>query len=276
MGIRCPASLVFAWFWGDVFHGFEEPTPMTDLSEDPTYVAGGLLLLAVAFLVALKTTQQGKYLVRAGVALGLALVVVVIEWLWVTDNERIEQVVYELRQAVLSSDTNRVLSHMAPNVQYLHGETALSEDMTRALIRENLSRARFESVWIGDLQISSGHQSRRGKAEFRVFTRGHLDSPGALEGGTAVTTWSLGFQETTPSVWKVNRISPVSIPRGILALPGGVRPTDGSHLGYDDGIGLPRPQSRAFDSRRSGLRPRGLAKLPDERPDVPNNGPNRD
>ena len=73
---------------------------MTYLSEDPTYLAGGLLLLAGAFLVALKVTQQGKYLIRAGIALGLGLVVVVVEWLWVTDNERIEQVVYDLRRAV--------------------------------------------------------------------------------------------------------------------------------------------------------------------------------
>jgi len=248
---------------------------VTDISEDPTYVAGGLFLLAIVFLVALKSTQQGKYLVRAGVAVGLALVVVMIEWFWVTDNERIEQVVYDLRRAVLSSDVDRVLSNMAPNVQYLQGDTALSEDTTRALIRENLSRARFESVWIGDLQISSGQQSRRGKAEFRVFTRGQLDSLRGLEAGTAVTTWSLGFQETTPGVWKVNRISPVSIPRGLLALPGGVKPTDGSHLGSDDGIGLPGPKSR-FNPRRAGLRSRGLADIPGGRSDVPNNGPNRD
>ena len=48
-----------------------------------------------------------------------------------TDNERIEQVVYDLRQAVLNSDAEGVLIHMAPNVQYLQGDTALSEDATR-------------------------------------------------------------------------------------------------------------------------------------------------
>ena len=67
--------------------------------------------------------------------------------------------------------------------------------------------------------------------------------------GTAVTTWSLGFQETEPGVWKVNRISPVSIPQGILALPGGLPPTDESHLGLNDGIGIPR--SRQGNRRRS-------------------------
>ena len=65
---------------------------MTSLSEDPTYWAGGLILLAGAFLVALNLTQEGKYLIRAGAAFGLALVVVVIEWFWVTDLDAVVSV----------------------------------------------------------------------------------------------------------------------------------------------------------------------------------------
>src|SRR5580658_4219235 len=114
---------------------------MTYLSEDPTLLAGGLFLLAGAFVLALKVTQQGKYAIRAGVALVLAVAVVSIEWVWVTDNERIEQVVYDLGRAVQSSDNDRVdrvLAHMMPSVQYLHGETVLSADMTRAMIQQSL------------------------------------------------------------------------------------------------------------------------------------------
>ncbi len=222
---------------------------MTYLSEDPTYLIVGLLLLAGAFIVALNVTQQGKYLIRAVITVGVALVLVAIDWFWVTDNERIEQVVYDLRQAVQSSDVAGVLSHMAPNVQYLQGDTALSEDATRALISANLSQTRFEFVRLSDLQTSCGQQSRRGKAEFRVFTRGKSGlSAGVLDG---LTTWSLGFQETAPGVWKVNRISPVSMPAGILALPSGLPSTDDSHLGSNDGIGVPRPKGDL--GRRSGI-----------------------
>ena len=152
--------------------------------------------------------------------------------------------VYDLRRAVLNSDAEGVLIHMAPNVQYLQGDTALSEDATRALIRANLSHAQFDFVRISDLQTSAGQQSRRGKAEFRVFTRGRLTSSASADSGTAVTTWSLGFQETEPGVWKVNRISPVSIPQGILALPTGLPPTDESHLGLSGGIGIFRSNAR--------------------------------
>ena len=162
--------------------------------------------------------------------------------------------VYDLRRAVQNSDVEGVLSHMAPTVQYLQGETALTEDATRALIRTNLSHTHFEFVRISDLQTSAGQQSRRGKAEFRVFTRGRLaDSAGHLDG---LTTWSLGFQETEPGVWKVNRISPITMPQGILALPGGLPPTDGSQIGHNDGIGVPPPRSRGRGPhmrRRSGV-----------------------
>jgi hypothetical protein len=227
---------------------------MTSLSEDPIYLAGGLLLLAGALGVAFNITQQGKYLVRAGIVLALALLVVAVEWFWVTDNERIEQVVYDLRQAMLDSNAEGILIHMAPNVQYLQGDTALSEDATRALIKTNLSHARFEFVRISDLQTSAGQQSRRGKAEFRVFTRGHLSSSlGVADFGTAVTTWSLGFQETEPGVWKVNRISPITIPQGILALPAGVPLTD-SHVGLSGGIGVSRPYAAKGNRRRFGER----------------------
>jgi hypothetical protein len=200
---------------------------MTYLSEDATLLAGGLLLLAGACLVALRVTQQGKHLIWAGVALSLALIVVITEWWWVTDNERIEEVIYGLRRAVLSADAEAALACMAPTVQYLQGDFALSEDATRELIRANLSHARLDFVRITDLQISVGHQSRRGKAEFRVFARGSLRTPVmAPDSGTAASTWSLGFVETEPGTWKVNRISPISVPLGALALPGSMPYSD--------------------------------------------------
>jgi hypothetical protein len=41
-------------------------------------------------------------------------------------------------------------------------------------------------------------------------------SIGAATIGTASSEWSLGFREIEPHVWKVDRISPVSIPDGVL------------------------------------------------------------
>jgi hypothetical protein len=231
----------------DLFHGSGELIAMSYLSEDSTFLVGGLLVLAGAFLLALKVTQQGKYAIRAGVALVLASAVVLIDWVWVTDNERIEQVVYDLGRAVQSSDADRVLAHLMPTVQFKHAETALDEDTTKALIRSNLSNARFNFVRISDLQTSAGRQSRRGLADFRVMSSGSMNtSHGMMDARPNVTAWQLGFQETEPGVWKVNRITPVSLPQGALAMPGPRPPSDRSHLG------LRRPNPRLRSSRLPG------------------------
>ena len=193
---------------------------MTFLSEDPTYLAGFLILVAGGFLMALKVTQQGKYLAWALTALGLAVAVVVIERLWVTDNERIESVVYELRRAVLAANPEDVLAQLTPDVEYVQDGISLSGEATWGLIRANLANAAFDFVHIQDLQTSAGRQTRRGTAEFRVYAKGTLrTSMVTYNVGTANSTWSLGFQETEPGVWKVNRITPVSMTEGAVLIP---------------------------------------------------------
>ena len=83
----------------------------------------------------MRVTQQGKYLVWALSSLGLAMTVLLVERFWVTDNERIERVVYDLRRAVMTSDAEAVLKHLTPDVQYVQHGTALPGEATRELIR---------------------------------------------------------------------------------------------------------------------------------------------
>jgi hypothetical protein len=192
---------------------------MEFLSEDPTYLGGTLGLLAGAFLIALKMTQQGKYLTWAGVSLGLALLVVAVEQVWVTDNERIEEVVYKLSRAVEASDVPAVLGQLTPDVQYVTGGTTVPGDATRALVERSVSNATFDFLRIAHLRASAGGQSRRGTAEFKVITSGSYQSSyNQLNFGSHNSTWSLGLRETTPGVWKVSRITPVDVPGGQAVL----------------------------------------------------------
>jgi len=147
---------------------------MTVLSENPLILTGGLAILGVFFLVALKATQQGKYLTFAGAAFGLALAVFVTERFWVTDNERIEQAVYDLRSAVARSDVDGVFEHLAPNVRFGRDNDVHSPEETRAMIRSRLSNSAFDIVRVSQLRTNAGAQSRRGTAEFRVFAKGRL------------------------------------------------------------------------------------------------------
>ena len=193
---------------------------MTYLSEDPTYLVVGLVVLAGAFLTALKFSQQGKYLFWALGSICLAVAILGIEQFWITDNERIEHVVYDLKRAVLASDAEAVLKHLTPDIQYVQNGKSLPAELTRGLIRTNLANATFDFVHVNSLQTSVGRQSRRGVADFVIYAKGTLrTSIQSYNVGTANSSWSLGFQETAPGIWKVNRITPVSVPEGAISIP---------------------------------------------------------
>jgi hypothetical protein len=197
---------------------------MEFLSEDPTYLAGGLALLAGALLIALKVTQQGKYLVWAGAALGAALLVVTVEWLWLTDNERIEQTVYGLARAVADSDSAGAMAFLDDDVQIVSntrgGTVSLPTGVTRAFLARSVSSARFDFLRVLHLRANAGDQSRRGTAEFEVLCSGSIEQGGTdFNFGSTNSFWSLGLREASPGVWKVNRITPVRLPPGARLVP---------------------------------------------------------
>jgi hypothetical protein len=189
---------------------------LTFFAEDSIYLAGFFILVAATCLIQLKVTQDGRYLLWALGALGMAALTYTVERLWVTDTERIKQVVYDLRKAVAYNSVQGVLDNLTTDVEFVQGATGLPSDLTRELIRVNLANATFDLISVQDMQISVGRQTRRGKAEFRLYAKGTLKtSRGTCEIGASSSTWSLGFQETGPGHWKVNRITPISVPGGM-------------------------------------------------------------
>ena len=202
---------------------------MSMFSEDPTLPVGALIVAAVACFLALRTRQEGKYLIWGLSLLGLAGLVLAVEWLWVTDEERIETVVYDLRRALLASDAEGMLAHFTPDVQYVQSGESLPTAATRALVQASLAQSRFDVVRIRGLQTSAGKQTRRGKAEFKAFVRGSVQGPFGMGGdGATDTSWSLGFEETKPGVWKVNRITPLSMPYNPALLAGAIERAGGA------------------------------------------------
>jgi hypothetical protein len=194
---------------------------MTYLTEDPWPLVGLLGLVAAGFLIALRATQQGAYLVRALVAAGLALLILAVEWAWVTDNERIEAVVYDLAAAVEAGDLNRVTSHLTPDVRLVQNDRTLMEGARIDALLSRLEIARFDFVRVNSLEAESGSHTRRGRAEFRVLAGGTMPTPAAdLNFGSIDSRWDLGFRETSPGIWKVNRITPIrGVPIGTILGP---------------------------------------------------------
>jgi hypothetical protein len=207
---------------------------VTWLSENPWPLAGTFGVVALVCLIALRITQQGKFLVWAGGALGLALLVIVIEQLWVTDAERVEAVVYDLGRAVRRSDADAVLAHLTPDVTLTQQGSTLggeqlslvrkvfpkadpdTTNLARSAIRLTLKNAQFDFLSISHLEASVGKLSRRGKADFRVTTSGSFESSGIhfnFATDASGTDWSLGFREENGR-WLVDSITATRLPRG--------------------------------------------------------------
>ena len=183
------------------------------LTEDPSYLLIGLGMTVLACLVALKATQQGKFLIWAGALATVAAAVFAFEQFYVTDAERVEAVVYDLARAVEASDVDRIRSHLEDNVTLgMRGRT-IDGSMTLRLVLPLIRQTRFDFVRVSQLAAAAGSQTKRGSAEFKVTANGIFN-----QGGNEVpmppmaTEWSLGFSERSPGVWKVNRITAIRLP----------------------------------------------------------------
>src|SRR4051812_23202528 len=130
--------------------------PMYYLADDPSYLLAGLGLAAVTLLVALRVTQQGKFLLWAGIVGAVALGIFGVERYWVTDAERIEAVVYDLGAALEASDVDRIKSHLDDRVTFgMRGETTDGTLLLR-LVLPLLRQTHFDFVRVSRLVAGAG------------------------------------------------------------------------------------------------------------------------
>lgn len=194
---------------------------MEFLSDDPTYPAVILGVAALVCLVLLKLTQQGRYLIYAGGTLALLAALMLAEWLWITEDERIEATVYGLARAVAASDPERAAEFLAPecrlepipdrgNILIRIISNQFSGPVDRERLRETLPNYAFDYLRVTRLRTHAGRASGMGTAEFVIHTLGLRQAPSPAGFGTppAGMGWSFGLREVEPHVWKVARITP--------------------------------------------------------------------
>ena len=190
------------------------------LLEDPWPVGLGLAFLGLVFLVALRVTQRGKFLIWAGVCVGLSAVVFLVEALYVTDSERIEAVVTDIVQASARSDADAVLAHLTPDVILEQNGNTIGESriqrlarlvgaelargpIARELIRRMLTDVKFDYLYITHLETHANRISRQGTADLRVHAMGSFrGSYAQLNFSTDAqgSDWSMGLEEAEPGV----------------------------------------------------------------------------
>lgn len=202
------------------------------IAEDATpilWTAAGVALLS---LVLLRLTQQGKFLFLALGAIALGVLAFAIESVWVTDDERVSDVVYAMARAAGRGDVDHVLSHLAPEVVLSQGPVPLDETKTpklgtrpvqgelargeaaRDAIANTLRATRFDWLAVSQMAAHANPGTGGGTASFRVIASGSIagsyNSNFATDAGGS--DWSLGLVQTEPGVWKVSRITAVRLP----------------------------------------------------------------
>jgi ketosteroid isomerase-like protein len=179
------------------------------VAENPWPLVAVFGMIGLGFLVAMRVTQDGRYLVRGLVALGLAAVVMVVEQLWVTDAERIESVVRELADAVRRSDSEAALALMDEHVGFGIRNQSISEELDLSLIRIVLREVKFDWLHVSRLSASAGKQTLMGQADFKVNAGGTYQGSQPFGG---LSEWSLGFHRTPDGAWKITRITATKLP----------------------------------------------------------------
>jgi hypothetical protein len=208
---------------------------VTWLSENPWPLAGTLALAAVGLLIALRIRQEAKYLIAALACLALAVGVVVIERVWVTDAERVEEVVLRLADAVERSDADEALALLTPDVTFTQAGITMGgrtpDVLARALpsnepgaanparitLRAAIDNAKFDFLSISRLNAHAGRLTRMGQATFRAFGSGSIESSGvrfnfATDAGGS--DWSVGLREDRDGNWRISSITAMRVPRG--------------------------------------------------------------
>jgi hypothetical protein len=188
-------------------------SPTYYVAENPWYLVAILGLFAAASLIALRATQDGRYLARALVALGLAALLIVVEWVWVTEAERVERVIRDLADAVARSDGEAAVGLMDDHVVFGIRSDIRGEELDLRSVIDQLAQVQFDFVRISRLNTSAGAQTHRGQAEFKVTASGSIRQGGVMLNFLGNSEWSIGLRRLPSGEWKINRITAVELPQ---------------------------------------------------------------
>lgn len=193
---------------------------MSLIAEDPWPIVWICLVAAAVLLAALKLTGQGKYLLGALGLAALAGLLLLVDALWVTDAERVEAVVDALLAAARRNDPDAALALVTDRllIEDVGGGQLVAGPAARVFLAAGIKAVRFDWLLPGNLRVDVAPISRQAKVDLRIQAAGSFESPlvrynFATNPGEG-SDWSLGLEETAPGTWKVNRITPLTLPGG--------------------------------------------------------------
>ena len=161
-----------------------------------------LALGALVLTIATVATGRARFLVGVGALAVLAVLLVVVEWLWETDRERVDKVVELLAQAVRDEDTTVIERHLSPQCRYggaNRGEIVrIAESVFRTIEVDKLT--------LGGKKTEVFPLRKEATAEFLAVVRGKQSN---VEFNPYPTRWILTFRQNTSDEWQVADIQQI-------------------------------------------------------------------
>jgi hypothetical protein len=172
------------------------------LGEDVWPIIGLLALVALGLGIAVVATGRGRLLIGIVALACLAIVLLGIEHLWVTDRERVDGIINEMAQSAVREDSAGIVRHLSAHCRY--------GNLDRTGI-ERLASSTFARIEIDKVNVSSRKTEvfpMRGEArvDFLAVVRGRQNN---VDFSPYPTRWIFTFVQSPEGAWEVEEIQQI-------------------------------------------------------------------
>ena len=158
-----------------------------------------IALAELILLIAVVGLGRGKLLVWMGVLAFVAVFLVLLEWLLVTDRERVDGIVDQVAQAVRREDIEGVLEHLAPECRFGSHNREGIRHMAAAVLRE----VEIERVTLSDRKTQVFPERGEATTQFLAVARGRQST---VEFGPYAARWTLTLNQGPAGQWQIVNI----------------------------------------------------------------------
>ncbi len=173
------------------------------IGDDAWPLIGAIAFAALVLAITLVATGRGRLLVGIIILAALVPLVLMVEWIWVTDRERVDSIIDQLAVAARNEDAAEMARYLSPKCRF--GPLGRDEIQHRAA-------AIFQRFVIDRVSISSRKtmvfpHRKEATAEFLAVVRGKQN---IVDFTPYPTRWILAFTQDSGGSWLVVEIQQIA------------------------------------------------------------------
>ena len=179
-------------------------TIVRTFTEDPWTLFLLLALAELLLVVTVKRRGQGVWLKLVIAVPIVAVGLLVLEWLIVTDREELQANVRAAARALQDEEMETFLVHFSPAYEFAGLDYETLQRWTQAFA--DTYKLKSTTFFWHEVKVVAG----KGLVEFSVLTTGEVHG---VDYGPNKSRWQLEFRrEGTPPQWKISKVRVVHIP----------------------------------------------------------------